>query len=95
MELIVSPPAFASPMMLAPDAFACSRNEEKSVPGTDLAEHRSRYAGSGQRLPTTEGLSWMISLTASATDEVGTSAMASTLLTSNHWRAMLPENAIN
>ena len=33
MELMVSPPAFASPMILAPDAFACSRNEEKSVPG--------------------------------------------------------------
>jgi hypothetical protein len=61
-----------------------------------LGEHalpvRSEVAGPTAR--NTLFLSWMISLTASATDEVGTSAMASTLLTSNHWRAMLPENAI-
>src|SRR5262245_47204615 len=41
-ELMVSPPALASPMTLALEAWACSRNEEKSVPGermTHLAEH--------------------------------------------------------
>src|SRR5215470_20121249 len=31
MALTVSPPAFASPMILAFDAFACSRNDEKSL----------------------------------------------------------------
>ena len=48
---------------------------------------RSEVAGPTAR--NTLFLSRMSSLTASATDEVGTSAMASTLSTSNHWRAML------
>jgi len=33
IELTVSAPALASPMILAFDACACSRNEEKSVAG--------------------------------------------------------------
>ena len=33
IELMVSLPALASPMILARDACACSRNDEKSVPG--------------------------------------------------------------
>src|ERR1700687_3953829 len=33
IELMVSPPALASPMILAFDACACSRNDEKSVAG--------------------------------------------------------------
>src|SRR6516225_5280525 len=33
IELMVSPPALASPMIFAFEAFACSRNDEKSVPG--------------------------------------------------------------
>src|SRR5262249_33236611 len=33
IELIVSAPALASPMILAFEACACSRKEEKSVPG--------------------------------------------------------------
>ena len=33
IELIVSPPALARPMTLALEACACSRKDEKSVPG--------------------------------------------------------------
>ena len=42
IELIVSPPALARPMTLAPDACACSRNDEKSERierGAHAAEH--------------------------------------------------------
>ena len=35
MELVVSPPALARPITLAPEACACSRKEEKSGLGTD------------------------------------------------------------
>jgi hypothetical protein len=58
---------------------------------TVLGEHalpvRSEVAGPTAR--NTLFLSRVSSLIASATEEVGTSAMASTLSTSNHWRAML------
>ena len=36
IELIVSPPALARPMILAFDACACSRKDEKSVPGNGV-----------------------------------------------------------
>ena len=42
IALMVSPPALASPMTLAFDACACSRNDEKSRAGermADLAQH--------------------------------------------------------
>ena len=42
MELMVSPPALARPMTCAPEACACSRKDEKSVPGNGCltrAEH--------------------------------------------------------